>query len=135
MIISDVIDMSQGKEKSDKHFPTVAHDNPFRKLINPPGKLFRNYIESDQVVADLGCGPGYYSLPMAECVGSRGKVYAVDSDERCIRALRKKRKKLHRHNIDARISSAHDLSFIRSRSVDYVLANGLLSSMAPKNHV
>lgn len=30
------------------------------------------------VVADLGCGPGYVSLRAAEVVGPKGRVYAVD---------------------------------------------------------
>jgi len=33
------------------------------------------------VVADLGCGPGYYTLPLAESVGPEGRVYAVDMNE------------------------------------------------------
>jgi ubiquinone/menaquinone biosynthesis C-methylase UbiE len=32
------------------------------------------------VVADLGCGPGYFAIPVAAAVGSGGKVFAVDDD-------------------------------------------------------
>ena len=37
-------------------------------------------------------------------------------------------------NIEAHASSASDLSFIKDGSVDFVLANGLLCSMAPQYH-
>lgn len=75
---------------------------------------------------DLGCGPGYYTLPLAECVGTEGKVYAVDLDKKCIRALEKKADKGGYRNIEAHASSASDLSFIKDSSVDFILANGLL---------
>jgi ubiquinone/menaquinone biosynthesis C-methylase UbiE len=91
-------------------------------------------IAEGQAVADLGCGPGFYSLGLAECVGHEGMVYAVDSDEKAIRALEKKADKRGYHNIEARVSSASDLSFIENGSVDFVLANELLCSMAPQYH-
>ena len=121
------------EEKRDKHFPLFVHDNVFRRLFDNPHS-FCSYVAEGQTVADLGCGPGFYSLGLAECVGPEGKVYAVDSDEKAVRALEKKADKRGYHNIEARVSSASDLSFIKDGSVDFVLANGLLCSMAPKYH-
>ena len=119
------------EEKRDKHFPLFVHDNVFRRLFdNPHG--FCSYVVEGQAVADLGCGPGFYSLGLAECVGPEGRIYAVDSDEKAIRALEKKADKRGYHNIEARVSSASDLSFIKDGSVDFVLANGLLCSMSPQ---
>ena len=88
------------------------------------------YVKNGQVVADLGCGSGYYTLALAELVGPEGKVYAVDLGKNCIRALEKKADKGGYHNIEAHASSASDVSFIKDRSVDFVLANGLLCSMS-----
>ncbi len=100
--------------------------NPIRRMFEPPQRLIGPYIKNGQVVADLGCGSGYYTLALAELVGSEGKVYAVDLDKKCIQALEKKADKGGYHNIEAHASSASDLSFIKDRSVDFVLANGLL---------
>ena len=125
--------MATSEEKRDKHFPLFTHDNPFRRLLSNPNE-YCPYVTIGQVVADLGCGPGYYTLALAEFVGSEGRVYAVDSDEKAIRALEKKADKRGYHNIEARASSASDLSFIKDESVDFVLANGLLCSMAPQHH-
>ncbi len=123
--------VASNEEKRDKHFPLFVHDNVFRRLFDSPHS-FCSYVAEGQVVADLGCGPGFYSLGLAECVGPRGRVYAVDSDEKAVRALEKKADKRGYYNIEARISSASDLSFIKHWSVDFVLANGLLCSMAPQ---
>ncbi len=104
--------------------------NPIRRLFEAPQRHIEPYVTNGQVVADLGCGPGYYTLALAECVGPEGRVYAVDLDEKAIRALEEKADKRGYHNIEAHATSASDLSFIKDASVDFVLANGLLCSMA-----
>jgi len=140
MAVRDYHDARQGQnmstrsnEKRDKHFPLFAHDNIFRRLLDNP-KEFCSYVAAGQVAADLGCGPGFYTLGLAECVGPEGRVYAVDSDEKTIRALERKADKRGYRNIEAHVSSASDLRFIKDGSVDFVLANGLLCSMAPQDH-
>ncbi len=45
-------------------------------------------IRKGMVVADLGCGPGFFTLPVASLVGGRGLVYAVDADPTMLRHLR-----------------------------------------------
>lgn len=44
-------------------------------------------IGPGQAVLDVGCGPGYASLDLAELVGPSGRVIAVDKSERFLRAL------------------------------------------------
>lgn len=121
--------MAASKEKRDKHFPLWSLDTPIRRLFSSPNK-YCPYVTKGQVVADLGCGPGYYTLASAECAGPEGRVYAVDSDEKAIRAIEKKVDKRGCNNIEAQAASASDLNFIKDGSVDFVLANGLLCSMA-----
>ena len=104
--------------------------NPIRSLFASLQSLIHPYVTNGQVVADLGCASGYYTFALAQCVGPEGKVYAVDVDEPCIRAIEKKMEHEGYHNIEAHASSAADLSFIQDGSVDFVLANGLLCSMA-----
>jgi len=123
--------MAADKNKGDKRFPLFVHDNPFRRLFTPPRPFVRSFVDRDQAVADLGCGPGFYTIALAEQVGSGGKVYAVDSDEKAIRAVDRKAGKRGLGNIEAHVSSAGDLSFIKDGTIDFVLAHGLLCSMAP----
>jgi ubiquinone/menaquinone biosynthesis C-methylase UbiE len=40
-----------------------------------------------QTVLDVGCGPGYASLDLAELVGASGRVVAIDKSERFLHTL------------------------------------------------
>jgi len=124
------MDMSEEKPRGLRWRRPPASLNPLRRLFESSQSLIVPYVTSGQVVADLGCASGYYTFALAKCVGPKGKVYAVDLDEKCIRAIEKKRDKEGYHNIEAHASSASDLSFIKDGSVDFILANGLLCSMA-----
>ncbi|WP_455283779.1 class I SAM-dependent methyltransferase [[Eubacterium] cellulosolvens] len=62
------------------------------------------------MVADLGCGPGYFTVALAELVGPQGRVFAVDSDEKAIRALKMKADGRGFHSIEAHASSPRLLS-------------------------
>jgi ubiquinone/menaquinone biosynthesis C-methylase UbiE len=99
---------------------------PIVRIFAPPHKFIGPYVKDGQVVADLGCATGYYTLALADSVGPEGKVYAVDFNKKSVRALEKKVEKGGYSNIESHASSAADLSFIKDRSVDFVLASGLL---------
>ena len=127
--------MSLRAEPADRLFPLFFNDNPIRRLLLPPRRLTRPFVAEGQVVADIGCGPGFCTLELAGIVGPRGKVYAVDVDERALRALERKAARLGHRNVEAHSASATDLRFIPDGSVDFLLAHGLLCSMAPRHHL
>jgi SAM-dependent methyltransferase len=110
--------------------PPAFLDTIINRFEHPnPQKFLRPYVKKGQVVADLGCGWGYYTRALSDLVGPEGKVYAIDLSKNCIRSIQKKANKGGINNIEAYASTAADLSFIEDRSVDFVLANGLLCSM------
>jgi ubiquinone/menaquinone biosynthesis C-methylase UbiE len=100
--------------------------DPLVKIFDHPEKFIKPFVKKGQVVADLGCATGYNSIALADSVGPEGKVYAVELNKKSIRALEKKVEKGGYHNIESHASSAADLSFIKDRSVDFVLASYLL---------
>lgn len=46
-------------------------------------------LEPDQHVADIGAGPGFFSIPLAKHL-IYGKLYALDSDEEMLKVLRQR---------------------------------------------
>lgn len=126
--------MDTNEMKQDKHFPLFVHNNLLRRVFfSKPGK-YCSYVAPGQVVADLGCGPGFFTFSLAAAVGPTGIVYAVDSDEKAIRAVERRAKKHGFNNVKTYTASATDLGFIKDESVDFILADGLLCSMAPQYH-
>ncbi len=117
------------KELGDMHTPVYVLDNPLRRLFDNPDK-YCDYVKPGQVVVDLGCGPGFFAIPLAEKLGPNGKLYAVDSDPKPIRVVERKAAKHRLENIEAHNTSACRLCFIQDGSVDFVLADGLLCTMA-----
>jgi len=65
-------------------------DNWVRRMIQNPKQIVGEYIKAGSTVLDLGCGPGYFSIDMAEMVGSGGKVIAADLQPQMLEKVRKK---------------------------------------------
>ncbi len=65
-------------------------DNGIRRWVQNPKKILRPYIEEGMTVLDAGCGPGFFSIEMAEMVGQSGRVIAADLQEGMLQKLRKK---------------------------------------------
>jgi len=124
--------MNPNEEESDQHFSVFLHR--ISRLFEPPKRFVESFVEQGMVVADLGCGPGYYSIHFANILGPEGKVFAVDSDENSIRILEKRKEKQGYQNIESFASSASNLNFIEDSSVDFVFANGMICCMAPQEH-
>ena len=51
---------------------------PVRRLFQDPRRILRGLVKSGDTAIDLGCGPGYFTLPMAQMAGPQGRVIAVD---------------------------------------------------------
>lgn len=65
-------------------------DNSFRKWLQNPRKILGPYLKPGMTVMDVGCGPGYFSIDMAQMVGNSGKVIAVDLQDGMLERLYKK---------------------------------------------
>ena len=47
-------------------------------FMNPDNIIAELEITSGMIVADFGCGAGYFTIPIAKIVKNSGKVYAID---------------------------------------------------------
>ena len=61
---------------------------PGRGLVHNPRRILAGLADPGDTVADLGCGPGYFTLPLARMVAPDGQVIAVDLQPAMLEKLR-----------------------------------------------
>lgn len=70
-------------------------DNLFRRLIQDPVKILAPYVREGMTALDIGCGPGFFTVAMAELSGGSGRVIAADLQEGMLKRLGNKIKGTH----------------------------------------
>jgi len=65
-------------------------------------------VKSGMVICDMGCGNGYHTLPLAEMVGEKGKILAVDVQPEMIEMLRQNIERKGLKNIEPINGLYHD---------------------------
>lgn len=65
-------------------------DTAERRRMIPPHETLVNLglVESD-LIADIGCGIGYFTIPAAEIVGPGGQVFAIDTSPEMLNDVEK----------------------------------------------
>ena len=94
-----------------------------RRWYNPEAVL--KDLRKGMVLADIGCGEGFFSILAAKKVGEEGRVYAVDSDASAIDRLNRKAQAEGLRNIVSKVGSAEETVFCVG-CVDYVFFSMVL---------
>ncbi len=67
----------------------ILFSNPDRERWETTRENIEKFnLEKGMRIADVGCGPGYYSFRFADVVGDEGKVYAIETNPRHLDYLR-----------------------------------------------
>ncbi len=84
--------------------------SPIRRLFQDPAKIVGPYVREGMTVLEPGPGMGFFTLELARRVGPRGRVVAVDLQERMLAGLlgRARRAGLS-ERIDARLATPGSL--------------------------
>jgi SAM-dependent methyltransferase len=83
--------------------------DPGRAAWQRPGAIVRTLgLRRGQVVADIGAGPGYFTLRLARAVGPSGHVYAVDPEPAGLDVLREHLAATRVRNVSPVLARADD---------------------------
>jgi len=104
---------------------TLMHDNPLLPIFRNPHKLLRAAgLKSGQTVLEIGCGPGFFTIPAAKIVGTEGLVYAVDIHPLAIERVKKKIEREEIRNVKPMLTNASNTG-LPDGSVDLAFLFGL----------
>ena len=82
--------MSDGNKRICPVERAGSLDNRIRRWLQDPQKILGPYVEEGMTILDIGCGPGFFSIDMAQMVGKSGRVIASDLQEGMLQKLRDK---------------------------------------------
>jgi ubiquinone/menaquinone biosynthesis C-methylase UbiE len=104
---------------------TVMHDNPLLPLFRNPYKLLEAAgLKTGQKVLEVGCGPGFFTIPATKIVGNSGLIYAVDVHPLAIKRVKKKIERERIENVKPLLTNASDTG-LPDQSIDLAFVFGL----------
>jgi predicted methyltransferase len=87
--------------------PWLTREN--REREEECSTLLKNLgIKPGMTVCDLGCGNGFYTLKLAEMVGPKGKILAVDIQSEMLRLLNERAKEAKVDNVEPLLGTLVD---------------------------
>jgi ubiquinone/menaquinone biosynthesis C-methylase UbiE len=98
------------------------------KFIDPEKVLAQADLKPGSVVADFGCGTGYFSLAVARAVGSEGVVYSLDILPQRLESVESQAKNFGLTNIITQRVNLEKIggSKLPDKSVDWVVIKDML---------
>jgi len=106
-----------------------------REILNGPKRLsFENPnvilseagVKPGDIAADIGCGTGFFTLPLANLVGETGKVFALDTSLTMIKQLGRKTRSLRQvepfHSRENRFP-------LKDENLDFVLLANMIHEL------
>jgi len=100
----------------------AQNSGPERDAWQRPGEVLDElHIHAGSVVADVGCGRGYFTFKMADRVGPEGRVYAEDVDDDVLESVRREAKQKGVTQVETILGKPDDPG-LPTASLDVVLA-------------
>ncbi|NSW92441.1 MAG: methyltransferase domain-containing protein [Firmicutes bacterium] len=96
------------------HKLDVNHRNKLDSLewreFLPPYEILKKLgLKEGDVVANIGCGIGYFSIPAADIVGSKGIVYAMDVELETVEETQRRAAENGMTNIRPIVTAEYDM--------------------------
>lgn len=121
--------MSGKKFNPEKAHKLISEE---RKAILPPDKIIEYLeVEGNDVVADLGAGNGYFTIPIAK--STNNTVYAVDIEPKMLDMLRENAGKENIKNIDYVVSDLVEIK-LEDASVNKAIVSMVIHEVSSIDH-
>lgn len=104
-------------------------------MFTDPVKNLKAFdLRENMIVADLGAGTGFYTVPVAQMV-PMGKVYAIEIQKDFLTTINNKVKEAHLNNVECLLGDVEKIggTKLRDKVVDAVIASNILFQVMDKD--
>ncbi len=115
-------------DRVEAAFISLIHDYLIRLFVNADKMLLSAGIKKGDNVLEVGCGPGFFTLPAAEIVGEDGYVYANDINPIFIKKVEKKLRKSSTTNAQVMLEDVTKTS-LENDSIDVAFFFGVFHNL------
>ncbi len=112
------------------HFAMISfvHETLYKALVDPYRELQAAGLTEGQQVLEVGCGPGFFTIPAAEIVGEGGHVAAIDINAYAVRHTKKKVAEGRLKNVEVTLADASSTGLPDS-SIDVAFLFGVVHAL------
>jgi ubiquinone/menaquinone biosynthesis C-methylase UbiE len=107
---------------------SIVHDTLYGLFVDGYRLLTAAGLAKGQTVLEVGCGPGFFTIPAAEIVGRDGHLFSLDINPAAVQRVREKIDKKDFKNVDV-IQTDTSKTGLRDESVDLAFLFGVLHSL------
>ncbi len=116
--ITIITDPSANQEGKHSQAKLDAEAAGIRDSIQRPAYIMEKMgLSAGQVIADVGCGAGYFSFHFSTVVGDEGLIYCIDSDPNAVAYVKERLEQTGVKNIQL-VFSAYEDTLLEPGSVD-----------------
>lgn len=127
-------EIAMDKPKPNLGFRFMSLGYKFRDFFLPRLNVLKEVgIEPGFHVLDYGCGPGGYTIPLAELVGKSGRIYALDIHPLAIQMVQNIAAKKQLANVETICSDCK--TGLPDNSLDVVLLYDILHALSDPDKV
>jgi ubiquinone/menaquinone biosynthesis C-methylase UbiE len=102
------------------------------KQLPPKKTLLDLDLAKNDYVLDIGCAIGYFTIPAAEIVSDRGKVFAVDTSQEMLDELKKRLLAQSITNVQL-IKGDEYKADIEDDTIDFILISNVIHEVESKD--
>ncbi len=107
---------------------SIMHDSLYRVFVNPRKLLKAAGLSDGQRVLEVGFGPGFFTIPAAEIIGTGGHLYSIDINPAAVAGVRRKVEQVGLKNVSVLVADASKINLLDS-SVDMAFLFGVIRSL------
>lgn len=111
--------------KFDKNNRHKLDSGERRKMLPPERTIISLGLKDGDVMADIGCGIGYFSIPSSKIVGDKGYIFALDILPEMLEEVEIKARENDCNNIKTVLVEENDLK-LKDGSVNFAFISNVL---------